>query len=170
MTLAEAAAQAAELADQYAQGGLERELANLRSQWGDDIEAEARHADYRERAVGYRAIGQFRFRAKTELLRRGLEDESPSCRGSALVALERLSRDSPSVVNAVRPLLHKMVNADDNQAVRRLAIVCLKNGSAQRETITLLAGVSEDDRLDRDLRDVAGKVAASLKKKAGPKG
>ena len=166
MTLAEAAAQA----DALAEAGSEQELSKLRSEWSDEIEAAVRQADYRERAVGYRAIGQFRFRAKTELLRRGLEDESPSCRGSALVALERLSRDSPSVVNAVRPLLHKMVNADDNQAVRRLAVVCLKNGSAQRETITLLAGLAEDDRLDRDLRDIAGKVAASLKKRAGPKG
>jgi len=166
LTLAEAAAQA----DALAEAGSEQELSKLRSEWSDEIEAAVRQADYRERAVGYRAIGQFRFRAKTELLRRGLEDESPSCRGSALVALERLSRDSPSVVNAVRPLLHKMVNADDNQAVRRLAVVCLKNGSAQRETITLLAGLSEDDRLDRDLRDVAAKVAATLKKKAGPKG
>ena len=166
MTLAEAAAQA----DSFAEAGSEQELSKLRSEWSDEIESAVRNPDYRERAVGYRAIGQFRFRAKTELLRRGLEDESPSCRGSALVALERLSRDSPGVVNAVRPLLHKMVSADDNQAVRRLAIVCLKNGSAQRETITLLAGLSEDDRLDRDLRDVAGKVAATLKKKAGPKG
>ena len=166
MTLAEAAAQA----DSFAEAGSEQELSKLRSEWSDEIESAVRNADYRERAVGYRAIGQFRFRAKTELLRRGLEDESPSCRGSALVALERLSRDSPGVVNAVRPLLHKMVSADDNQAVRRLAVVCLKNGSAQRETITLLAGLSEDDRLDRDLRDVAGKVAATLKKKAGPKG
>jgi hypothetical protein len=166
LTLAEAAAQA----DALAEAGSEQELSKLRSEWSDEIEAAVRQADYRERAVGYRAIGQFRFRAKTELLRRGLEDESPSCRGSALVALERLSRDSPGVVNAVRPLLHKMVNSDDNQAVRRLAVVCLKNGSAQRETITLLAGLAEDDRLDRDLRDIAGKVAASLKKKAGPKG
>jgi HEAT repeat protein len=166
LTLAEAAAQA----DSFAEAGSEQELSKLRSEWSDEIESAVRNPDYRERAVGYRAIGQFRFRAKTELLRRGLEDESPSCRGSALVALERLSRDSPGVVNAVRPLLHKMVSADDNQAVRRLAVVCLKNGSAQRETITLLAGLSEDDRLDRDLRDVAGKVAATLKKKAGPKG
>jgi hypothetical protein len=165
LTLAEAAAQADALAD----AGSEQELSKLRAEWSDEIEAAVRHADYRERAVGYRAIGQFRFRAKTELLRRGLEDESPSCRGSALVALERLSRDSPGVVNAVRPLLHKMVNADDNQAVRRLAIVCLKNGSAQRETITLLSGLSEDDRLDRDLREIAAKVAATLKKKAGTK-
>ena len=166
MTLAEAAAQA----DSLAEAGSEQELSKLRAEWSDEIEAAVRNADYRERAVGYRAIGQFRFRAKTELLRRGLEDESPSCRGSALVALERLSRESPGVVNAVRPLLHKMVNSDDNQAVRRLAVVCLKNGSAQRETITLLAGLSEDDRLDRDLREIAAKVAASLKKKAGAKG
>ena len=40
--------------------------------------------DYRERAVAYRAIGQFRFRQKLELLRRGLDDESPAARGSAL--------------------------------------------------------------------------------------
>jgi len=165
LTLAEAAARA----DALAEAGSEQELSKLRAEWSDEIEAQARNADYRERAVAYRAIGQFRFRQKTELLRRGLEDESPSCRGSALVSLERLSRDSPGVVNAVRPLLHKLVNSDDNQAVRRLAAVCLKNGSPQRETIVLLAGLADDDRLDRDLRDVAGKVSAQLKKKAGPR-
>jgi HEAT repeat protein len=162
LTLAEAAAQA----DALAEAGSEQELSKLRAEWSDEIESAARNADYRERAVAYRAIGQFRFRAKTELLRRGLEDESPSSRGSALISLERLSRDSPGVVNGVRPLLHKLVNEDPNQAVRRLAAVCLKNGSPQRETIVLLEGLSEDDRLDRDLRDVAGKVAASLKKKS----
>ena len=51
--------------------------------------------DFRVRAQAYRAIAQFRFRQKTELLRRGLEDDSPACRGSALVALESLSRDHP---------------------------------------------------------------------------
>jgi HEAT repeat protein len=166
LTLAEAAAQA----DSLAEVGSEQELSKLRAEWSDEIESAVRQADYRERAVGYRAIGQFRFRQKTELLRRGLEDESPSCRGSALVSIERLSRDSPGVVNAVRPLLHELVNADGNQAVRRLAVVCLKNGSPKGETITLLAGLSEDDRLDRDLREIAAKVAASLKKKAGPRG
>jgi hypothetical protein len=166
LTLAEAAVKA----DALAEAGSERELADLRSEWSDEIEASARNADYRTRAVAYRAIGQFRFRQKTELLRRGLEDESPSCRGSALVSLERLSRDSPGVVNAVRPLLHKMVNGDDNQAVRRLAVVCLRNGSPQRETIVLLEGLGDDDRLDRDLREVAAKVGAQLKKRAGPRG
>jgi len=166
LTLAEAAAQA----DAFAESGSEQELSKLRAEWSDEIEAAARNADYRERAVAYRAIGQFRFRQKTELLRRGIEDESPSCRGSALISVERLSRDAPGVVNAVRPLLHKLVNEDPNAAVRKLAAVCLKNGSPQRETIVLLAGLSEDDRLDRDLREVAAKVSAQLKKKAGPKG
>src|SRR5919205_2997587 len=128
MTLTEAAAQA----DELAQSGAERELATLRQQWDEEVESAARSGDYRERAVAYRAIGQFRFRQKTELLRRGLEDESPACRGSALIALERLSRDHPSVVNGVRSLLHELATNDGNQAVRRLAIVCLKNGSPQR--------------------------------------
>ncbi len=165
MTLAEAAAQADALAEQ----GSERELATLRSNWADELEAAVRSADYRQRAVAYRAIGQFRFRQKAELIRRGLEDESPACRGSALVSLERLSRDGPASVNSLRSLLHQMLTTDDNQAVRRLAIVCLRNGSPQRETIVLLQGVSEDDRQERELREAAAKVAAALKKKAGPR-
>ena len=63
-------------------------------EWDDEIEAAARNADYRVRAIAYRAIAQFRFRQKLELLRRGLEDESPAARGSALIALEGLSRDA----------------------------------------------------------------------------
>jgi hypothetical protein len=165
LTLAEAAVRA----DALAEAGSEQELSQLRAEWSDEIEADARNADYRERAVAYRAIGQFRFRQKIELLRRGLDDESPSCRGSALVSIERLSRDSPGVVNAVRPLLHKLVSADGNQAVRRLAAVCLKNGSPQRETIVLLQGLAEDDEAERELREVTAKVAAQLKKKAGPR-
>ena len=163
MTLAEAAAQA----DSLAEAGSEQELSKLRAEWGDEIEAAVRNADYRERAVAYRAIGQFRFRQKLELLRRGLEDESPSVRGSALVSLERLSRDGPGVVNAVRGLLHELVNSDGNQAVRRLAVVCLRNGSPQRETIVLLEGLADDDTADRDLREVAAKVGAQLRKRAG---
>ena len=163
MTLAEAAAQA----DSLAEAGDERALSTLRAEWGDEIESAVRDADYRERAVGYRAIGQFRFRQKIELLRRGLEDGSPSVRGSALVSIERLSRDSRGVVNSVRPILHKLASGDDNQAVRKLAIVCLKNGSPERDTIVLLNGLAADDRLDRDLREVAAKVAAALRKLAG---
>src|SRR5436190_12765094 len=117
MSLVEAAAKA----DELAQSGDERELATLRKQWEDELEAAARSRDYRERAVAYRAIAQFRFRQKLELLRRGLDDESPACRGSALLSVERLSRDHPSVVNSVRPLLHELASNDGNEAVRRLA-------------------------------------------------
>ena len=162
--LAEAAAKGDALADQ----GAERELADLRAAWGEELEASARAADYRERAVAYRAIGQFRFRAKIELLRRGLEDESPACRGSALLSLERLSRDHPGDVNAMRPLLHNLATSDGNQAVRRLAIMALKNGSPQRDTIGILTALGDDDEQDRELREAAAKVAQFLRKKAGP--
>ncbi len=161
MTLAEAAAQA----DALAQDGSERELADLRTEWGDELESAARSADFRERAVAFRAIGQFRWRAKEELLRRGLDDESPACRGSALLSLELLSRDHPSTVNGVRPLLHALANADGNAAVRRLAVMALKNGSPQRETIVLLEGIGGDDEAEGQLRQAAAKVAQLLKRK-----
>ncbi len=162
MTLGEAAAAADGLAEQ----GSERELAQLRSRWGEELESAARSRDYRERAVAYRAIGQFRFRQKLELLRRGLEDESPACRGSALLALELLSRDHPGAVNADRPLLHRLVSdGEENPAVRRLAVMCLKNGSAQRDTIVILEGLAGDDEADRELRAAAKRIAELLKKK-----
>jgi HEAT repeat protein len=165
MTLTEAAAQA----DELAQSGSERELATLRQQWDEEVEAAARSGDYRERAVAYRAIGQFRFRQKLELLRRGLEDDSPAVRGSALVSVQQLSKGSPGLVNSMRPLLHSMVSNDPNQAVRRLAIVCLRNGSPQRETIVLLNGLAEDDDEETALRQAARTVASDLKKRAGSK-
>ena len=162
MSLAEAAAEANDLADR----GAERELATLRSEWADELEGAARSSDYRERAVAYRAIGQFRYRQKLELLRRGLEDESPACRGSALVSLDLLSRDAPGPVNAVRPLLHTLASSDPNQAVRRLAILCLRNGSPQRDTIVLLQGLKEADDQEEELRAAARRVAEALRKKA----
>ena len=160
MTLAEAAVSA----DELAQAGSERELADLRSEWGDELESAARSQDFRERAVAFRAIGQFRWRAKEELLRRGLDDESPACRGSALLSLELLSRDHPSTVNGVRPLLHNLVNGDGNAAVRRLAVMCLKNGSPQPDTIVLLDGIAGDDEADAELRRAAAGVAQALKR------
>jgi len=162
LTLAEAASQA----EQLANAGDEKALATLRSEWGDELEMAARSADFRERALAFRAIAQFRFRQKTELLRRGLDDQSPACRGSALVALESLSRDHPGVVNQVRPQLHTLAHSDPNQAVRRLAIVCLKNGSAQRETILILNGMADDDEQEQDLRKTAKAVAVALTKKS----
>ena len=162
MTLPEAAAEA----DALAQAGDERALAQLRAKWDDELEAAARDADYRVRAQAYRAIGQFRFRQKRELLRRGLEDESPAARGSALIALEALSRDHPGDVNAYRPLLHELAARDPNAAVRRLAVICLKNGTASRDTIQLLEGIAESDETDAELRKTARAVQAALKKKA----
>lgn len=162
MSLAEAAAEATALAER----GAERELASLRAQWDDELEAAARSPDYRTRALAYRAIGQFRFRQKLELLRRGLEDESPASRGSAVVSLELLSREGPGPVNAARPMLHTLASSDPNQAVRRLAVVCLRNGSPQRDTIVLLSGLGEDEEQEPQLREAAKRVAAALRKKA----
>jgi HEAT repeat protein len=164
-SLADAAAQADALADD----GSERELSQLRTQWDDELEAQARAADFRERAVAYRAIGQFRFRTKKELLRRGLEDDSPAVRGSALLALEKLSRDHPGDVNEVRPLLHELVAHDGNEAVRRLAVVALKNGSPRPDTIQILRSLGDDDEQPRELREAAAKVAQLLRRKGGPK-
>jgi HEAT repeat protein len=162
LNLAEAAAQA----DVLAEAGNERELSQLRAQWDDELEASARTADFRERAVAYRAIGQFRFRTKKELLRRGLEDDSPAVRGSALLALERLSRDHPGDVNDVRPLLHELVARDPNEAVRRLAVAALRNGSPRPDTIQILASLSEHDDESRDLRESAVKAAQHLRRKS----
>ena len=162
MTLAEAAAQA----DELAAAGDERGLAVLRQQWDEEVEHAARHADYRLRAQAYRAIAQFRYRQKLELLRRGLEDESPAARGSALIALEGLSRTHPGDVNAVRSLLHELATNDGNTAVRRLAIVCLKNGSPQRETILILNGLADDDEQENE--SAAAKTVATAQKRAKP--
>jgi HEAT repeat protein len=161
-------AEAAVEADALAEAGDEQSLSKLRSQWEEEVEHAARSQDYRERAVAYRAIGQFRFRQKLELLRRGLEDESPACRGSALISLERLSRDHPGVVNGVRPLLHELAAHDGNDAVRRLAVMSLRNGSGDRATIQILEGIAADDEQGKELRDAASKVAQALRRKAGP--
>ena len=158
-------ADAAVEADALAEEGKERELSQLRAQWDDDLEMAARAADFRDRAVAYRAIGQFRFRTKKELLRRGLDDDSPAVRGSALLSVERLSRDHPGDVNDLRPLLHELVTHDGNEAVRRLAVVALRNGSARADTIQILASLSEDDEQPRELRDTAVKVAQALRRK-----
>ncbi|HZM17900.1 MAG TPA: HEAT repeat domain-containing protein [Gaiellaceae bacterium] len=160
--LASAAAEAAELAER----GDERELAAHRTKWQDEIEGAARSPDFRERALAYRAIGQFRYRQKLELLRRGLQDESPASRGSALLSLELLSRDHPGDINADRSLLHSLAAADPNATVRRLAILVLKNGSPHRDTIVMLEGMADDDELDRELREAAKRVAAQLTKKS----
>jgi HEAT repeat protein len=158
LTLAEAVARAAELSDEQA-------LADLRRAVADDLEAAARSADYRERALAFRAIGGLRFNQKTELLRRGLDDTSPAARGSALLSLELLSRAHPGLANGARSLLHSLANDDPNPAVRRLAVLCLKNGSPHPDTITLLAHLAEEAE-EKELRAAAAGVHRALKKKA----
>ena len=82
------------------------------------------------------------------------------------MSLELLSRDHPGAVNADRPLLHTIVSdADENAAVRRLAIMCLKNGSSQRDTIVILEGLAANEDADRELRAVSKRVAELLKQK-----
>ena len=165
MSLAEAAARA----DELASAGDERALATLRQEWDEELEHAARNPDYRVRAQAYRAIAQFRFRQKLELVRRGLQDESPAARGSALIALEGLSRDHPGDVNGMRRMLESIASSDSNMAVRRLAIVCLKNGSPQRETILLLNGLADDDEQDAEVKSTAKAVATALQKRANVK-
>ena len=160
-----ALADAAAEADALAESGDEQALSQLRSRFDEELEASARARDFRERAVAFRAIGQFRFRSKRELLRRGLDDDSPAVRGSALLSLERLSRDHPGDVNDVRPLLHELVTHDDNEAVRRLAVVALRNGSPRPDTIQILAALGADDEAPRELREAAAKVAQLLRRK-----
>ncbi len=162
--------EAATLAGEYAARGLEKELAALRAEWDDEVEAAVRNPDYRVRALAYRSLAQFRYRQKLELLRRGLEDESPGVRGSALIALEGLSRTHPGDVNKYRPLLHELAARDANVAVRRLAIVCFKNGTPARETIQLLDGIAENDETDAEVRKTARSVALLLTKKQNTKG
>jgi len=162
MTLAEAAARA----DELAESGSAQELAQLRAEWDEELEAAARSSDFRERALAFRAVGMFRWRAKQELLRRGLDDESPAARGSALLSLELLSRDHPSTINAVRPLLHRLATSDGNAAVRRLSVLALKNGSPQRDTIGLLEGLAAADDADAELRQAAARAAQLLKRRS----
>jgi HEAT repeat protein len=161
LSLAEAGVEANALAE----SGNERDLAKLRAAWSDDLEAAARSDDFRERAAAYRAVGQFRFRQKEELLRRGLEDASPAVRGSALLSLDKLSQDHPGVINDVRSLLHELLTNDDNEAVRRLSVMALRNGSARPDTIQILASLGADDEQPRELRDAASKVAQVLRRK-----
>ncbi len=162
MTLAEAAAQAEELS----QAGDERSLAALRVQWDEEIEFAVRDPDYRVRALAFRALAQFHYRQKIQLLRRGLEDESPAARGSSLIALEAFSRDHPGDVNGYRSLLHELAARDPNLAVRRLAVICLKNGTANRDTLQLLEGMAESDETDAELRKTARVVHTALRRKA----
>ena len=58
-----------------------------------------------------------------------------------------------------------LLDAEENPAVRRLAVMSLKNGSPQRDTIVILESLAGDDEADRELRAAAKRVAELLKKK-----
>ena len=75
----------------------------------------------------------------------------------------------PGDVNAFRPLLHDLAARDPNVAVRRLAVVCLRNGTPQRDTIQILDGIADDDEEDAELRKAARTVSAQLLKKSRAK-
>ena len=68
-------------------------------------------------------------------------------------------------MNGFRPLLHELAARDPNVAVRRLAIVCFKNGPPARETILLLDGIADNDDNDAEVRKSARSVALLLVKK-----
>ena len=55
---------------------------------------------------------------------------------------------------------------DGNEAVRRLAVVALKNGSARPDTIQILGSLGADDEQPRELREAAAKVAQLLRRKS----
>ena len=68
----------------------------------------------------------------------------------------------------MRPLLHEIVANDGNEAVRRLAVASLRNGSARPDTIQILSSLGDDDEQPRDLRQAAAKVAQDLRRKTRP--
>jgi len=49
--------------------------------------------------------------------------------------------------------------------VRRLAIVCFKNGTPARETILILDGIAADDEAEPEVRKTARSVSLLLVKK-----
>jgi hypothetical protein len=65
----------------------------------------------------------------------------------------------------MRPLLHEMLTNDGNEAVRRLAVVVLRNGSPRPDTIQILQSLGANDEQPRELRDAATKVAQALRLK-----
>jgi hypothetical protein len=66
-------------------------------------------------------------------------------------------------------LLHELAARDPNAAVRRLAIVSLRNGTPQRDTIQILDGIADSDEEEAEVRKTAQSVSALLLKKSRAK-
>jgi HEAT repeat protein len=80
------------------------------------------------------------------------------------VSIELLSRDHPGLVNSLRPLLHRLLDSDGNEAVRRLAVITLAQGPPNRETLVLLDHLADDDEASGELRNAAKRVGQTLKR------
>ena len=145
--------------------GARSELAAHRTKWQDEIEGAARSPDF--------ANGRWpTARSGSSAIARSSNCSGAGSRTRALrAAAPRSSRsscppDHPGDVNADRSLLHNLAAHDPNAAVRRLAILVLKNGSPHRDTIVMLEGIAEDDEHDKELRETAKRAAAMLTKKS----
>ena len=127
--------------------GDERELAALRTTWDEELEAAARVAGLPR--AGGRLPGDLAVPLPPE-------DRAAAARargrepGLPRLGARSRSRCSPATtrasINAMRPLLHEIVAHDGNDAVRRLAVMALRNGSAQRDTIAILAALGRGRR------------------------
>ena len=159
MTLAEAAARA----DELAAAGDQKALATLRQEWDEELEHAARSADYRDPRAGLprdRAV-PLPPEARARPARAAGREPGRARLGAdrARGALARPSR---------RRQLDAGAAARARDATTRTsrcagsAIVCLKNGSPQRETILVLNGLADDDEQDGELRKTAKAVATAL--------
>jgi hypothetical protein len=127
---------------------------------GTSCWSSARGADFRDRAIAYRAIGQFRF-PQRRITRRGPRTRALRCAVRRCSRLEKLSRDHPGDVN-------------DAVAAARVGDARWERGGAAArgrrpeearasDTIQILASLGDDDEQPREQRGRT-KVANSRRK------
>ena len=150
---------------------LERELADLRAEWADELEASLpQHTTTACAPLAYRAIAPVPLpRRSSSCSAAGSRTRARPCRGSALIALEgALARPSRRRQRVPRRCSTSSPSRDPNAAVRRLAIVCFKNGTPARETILILDGIADDDETDAEVRKTARSVVAAARQEVEP--
>ena len=163
LTLAEAAA----VADELAKQGKERELADLRRDWSDEIEERhplGRLPRARRRLPGDRAAPLPPEGRAPAPRPRGRQPGLPRLRAPlARAALARppAGRSTPCGRSCTRCQRRRQRGRPSPGGPSACA-----NGSPQRDTVVLLQGIAEEDGLERDLRATAAKVAAGLEKRA----
>ena len=142
----------------------------LRAQWDEEVEAAARSADYRERVVALPRDRPVPLPAEDRAAAaraRGREPGLP--RLGAPLARAALARPSRRRERACGRCCTSSSTSDGNEAVRRLAIMALRNGSPQRgHDRDPRPRSASDDEQGRELREAAAKVAQVLRRKAGP--